>query len=659
MQIKRISGPWKSAERLMVAVSPSPLSERLVRWTRRMAYNLKAPWLAVFVEPTQPLSDEQKTQLARNLSLVHKLGGEVVTTSGSDVVETLMRVARQRNVTQIVIGKPARNRLQELLRGGSVVNQLVHASGEIDVYVVSGDKEEEPDRSLVTRPGLHSEPNQYMVAFLVVSAAVGICYFISISTASVVIGYQEIALILLLMIVLLANFLGRGPILLAATLSALLWNYLFIPPRFTFFITSLRDILIFGLYFIVALVTGNLTARQRAQARALRLREERMSAFSMMAQEVAHALTLDDVLQTAVEQVSQVFGAEIAILLPDAAGHLSSTPRLKSTMNLDLKELSVATWAFEHGQPAGRFTETLPTASTQYVPLVTPGGVVGVMGIQRAERLSVDQEVLLNTFANHIALAVEHALLAETARHTAVLNESERLASTLLDSVSLELRTPIAAIREAATALIDAHQMGDEGAELAYDNAIQTEATQLARVVDNLLDMTRLESGHLQLNLGWHSVSDLVSQSLKRVDKELANHELVIDVPADLPPVRVDLVLMEQVLVNLLHNAAVYTPKGVRVRVTARVEEPELVLSVADRGPGLPPADLKRVFEKFYRAPGSTPGGTGLGLSICRGLVEAHGGTISAENRPHGGARFTIRLPISKASNPNPTTDML
>jgi two-component system sensor histidine kinase KdpD len=654
MQIKRISGPWKSAERLMVAVSPSPLSGRLVRWTRRVAYNLKAPWLAVFVEPTQPLPDYQKTQLTRNLSLVHKLGGEVVTTSGNDVVETLMRVARQRNVTQIVIGKPAHNRLQELLRGGSVVNQLVHASGEIDVYVVTGDKEEESERPLLPRPQLSSGPNQYLVALLVVLAAVGICYVISVSSVSVVVGYQEVALILLLVMVLLANFLGRGPILVAATLSALLWNYLFIPPRFTLFITSLRDILIFGLYFLVALVTGNLTARQRAQAKALRLREERMSAFSTMAQEVAHALTLNDVLRTAVEQVSQVFDAEIAILLPDATGHLSNTLHEKSTLNLDQKEWSVATWAFEHGQTAGRFTETLPTAIAQYVPLVTPGGVVGVMGILRSERPSVDQEVLLNTFANHIALAVEHALLAETAQQTAVLAESERLASTLLDSVSQELRTPIAAIREAATVLMDAHKKGNEEAELAYGDEIQAEATQLTRVVDNLLDMTRLESGHLQLNLGWHSVSDLVSQSIRRVEKELATHDLVVDVPADLPVVQMDSVLMEQVLVNLLHNSAMHAPKGVRVCVTARVEGLELVVSVADRGPGLPPADLNRVFEKFYRAPGSAPGGTGLGLSICRGLVEAHGGTISAENRPHGGARFTVRLPIDGGSSPSP-----
>ncbi len=648
MHIKRIQGPWKSAERLMVAIGPSPFSERLVRWTRRMAYNLKAPWLAVFVEPMQPLSDVEKAQLAHTASLVHKLGGEVITVSGDDVVQTLMRVARQRNVTQVVIGKPAHNRLQELLRGGSVVNRLVHASGNIDVYVVTGDKEEGTARPLAIRPTLISGPNQYIIAAAIVIAAVGLCY--AISTGSPVLGYEEIALILLLLIVFLANFLGRGPILLAATLSALLWDFLFIPPRFTFFISTLRDTLLFGSYFIVALVTGNLTTRLRRQGQALQLREERMSALYRMAHEVAHAVTLDDVLRTSVEQVGQVFDAEIAILLPDSAGRLSRSPHPASTLALDEKEWSVATWAFEHGQVAGHFTETLPTATAQYVPLVTPGGVVGVMGVRmrRAEQFSVDQEALLDTFVSHIALAVERELLEEKSRQAAILAESERLSAALLDSVSHELRTPIATITAATDQLLAAHQQGDEATELARGDEIQEAAHQLTRVVDNLLDMTRLQSGHLKLNLDWYYVGDLIDQSVKPVAKELADHDLVIDLAPDLPLVRMDFVLMQQVLVNLLHNAATYTRPGVRIRITAKTEGSDLVLSVADRGPGLPPADLERVFDKFYRVPGSHSSGTGLGLSICKGLVEAHGGTIAAENRPtHGGARFTIRLPIA------------
>jgi two-component system sensor histidine kinase KdpD len=650
MHIKRIQGPWKSAERLMVAISPSPLSERLVRWTRRMAYNLKAPWLAVFVEPFHPLSDVEKTQLARTVSLVNKLGGEVITTSGDDIVPTLMRIARQRNVTQIVIGKPVHNRLQELLRGGSVVNRLVHASGEIDVYMVTGDKETVAERPVIPRPVLRSHPNQYALAVLVVTVAVAICYFLSNAAAPRVLGYQETALILLLVIVLLANFLGRGPILIAGALSALLWDFLFIPPKFTFLISTFQDTLLFGLYFIVALVTGNLTARQRNQRTALLLRERRMSALYTMAHQVAHAVTLDDVLRTAVEQVGQVFNAEIAILLPDSTGRLATSAHPASTLTLDQKEWSVAMWAFEHGQIAGRFTETLPTAAAQYLPLITPGGVVGVMGVRmrRVEQFSVDQEALLDTFINHIALAVERELLEDRSRHAAIVAESERLYATLLDSVSQELRTPIATIRDATSMLLEAHRSGDETAEIARSDDIQDAAQRLTRVVDNLLDMTRLQSGHLKLNLAWCSVTDLIERSIKRVSKELANHDLVIDIAPDLPPIQIDFDLMQQVLVNLLHNAATYTPPGVRVRITAKMAGSDLELSVADRGPGLPPTDLERVFDKFYRVPGSSSGGTGLGLSISKGLVEAHGGTITAENRPtHGGARFTIRLPLS------------
>ncbi|MEP7285488.1 MAG: sensor histidine kinase KdpD [Chloroflexota bacterium] len=646
MQVKAIHGPWKSLERLMVAVSPSPLSERLVRWTRRTAYTLKAPWLAVFIEPLHPLTDAQKIQLSRNLSLARKLGGEVVTTSGDNPVRELMRIAEQRNVTQIIVGKPTRSLFQEFLAGGSLVNQLVRVSGEIDVYVVTGDQTEETNRPVIVRPTLHSEPNQYILSLAVVLAAIAISYFL----ISPLISYHEVALVLLFVIVILANFVGRGPILMAATVSAVLWNFLFIPPRFTFFVSTLQDVLTLGLYLIIALVTGNLTARLSSQKRVVHLREDRTSALYTMARQIAEAATLDDVLRTAVEQVGGLFDADIAFLLPDAMHHLVSKPHPASTLTLDDKELSVAHWSFERGQPAGRFTDTLPTSTVQYLPLVTSGGVTGVMGVRlhHDEPPSADQEALLQTFASHIALAVERELLDERAQHAAVLAESERMYATLLDSVSHELRTPLAKIDLAATELIAPENQCNDEIQQTRGTAIKDYTVKLNGLVDNLLDMTRLEAGHLKLNLEMSDVSELVAASIKRVEKELADHDLVVDIAPDLPKVRMDFVLMEQVLVNLLDNAATYTLSGVRIRVTAQLEGHELVLSVADRGPGLPPADLDRIFDKFYRADGATLGGTGLGLSICKGFVEAHGGTITAENRPtHGGARFTIRLPIN------------
>lgn len=649
MQVKHIAGPWKSGERLMVAVSPSPLSERLVRWTRRMAYNLDAPWLAVYVESPPPLNDEQKALLARHLALARTLGGEVLTTVGDNIVETLMRVAHQRNVTQLVIGKPIHSWLGEVLSGGSLVDRLVHASGDIDVYVVTGDPAESSERPLVTYPTLNSGPNRYMIAVAVVAIITGVNLL-----AFPLIDYRAVALSLLFTVLLLAATVGRGPSLVAAALSAILWDYLFIPPRFTFLISELGDVMLFGMYFVIALVTGSLTARIRAQAKAARRQAEQTQALYTLAREIASAVTLDDVLRSAVRQIGQVFDAEVAVLLPTGASRLSTTPHPASTLSITSKEWSVASWSFDNGKPAGRFTDTLPVAEAQYLPLKTPSGVVGVMGIRMrsASPLSTDQEIFLETFVNQIALVIEREVLDEAAQRTAVLEESERLYATLLDSISHELRTPLATITGATSGLLDPNVNSDPQARQMLGQDVQEATERLNRLVDNLLDMTRLESGKLKLNLEWCDVSDLINVSLTQVEKDLADHQVIVEVAPDLPLVKIDYVLMEQVLVNLLHNAAMYTPPGTRVRVMAQAEGANLLIIVADRGPGLPAEASNRVFDKFYRAPGAASGGTGLGLSISKGLVEAHGGTITAENRANGGARFTIRLPLVTPPSP-------
>lgn len=647
MQVKHIPGPWPSLDRLMVAVSPSPLSERLIRWTRRTAYNLKAPWIAVYVESSNPLSAAAKAQLARNLSLVHKLGGEVVTVSDKDVVGALMQVAKQRNVTQIVVGKPARSSLQELFAGGSLVNRLIRASENVDIYVVRGDDSESGERPLIVRPALHSRFNQYLLAVMIVIVAVLVNVLLL-----PFITYQEVALLLLLVIIVMANFLGRGPILLAALLSALLWDYLFIPPQFTFYVSTVHDTLTLSLYAVVALITGNLTARLKDQQAATRGREKRLSALYAMSQKVMEANSLNDLLRTAVEQIGQALNAGIVFMLPVSPGRLSRMPHPASSFIPDEKELGVATWVFDNGEPAGKYTDTLPTAEAQYLPLTTPSGISGVVGLrmQNPEPLSAEQDTLLQTFIGQIALAVERELSEETKQSKAVFEESERLYATLLDSVSHELRSPLTAISGAIDQLSNPAIRDNPALLTTISESSQQAIERLNRLVDNLLDMTRLQSGRLSLNLEWHDVGKLIKSSVARVQKELANHDLVIDIAPNLPRIQIDFVLMEQVLVNLLDNAATYTPAGVRIRITARQENSDLVLSVADRGPGLPPADVERVFDKFYRAPGVGAGGTGLGLSICRGLVEAHGGTIIAENRPtRGGARFTIRLPIENA----------
>jgi two-component system sensor histidine kinase KdpD len=434
-------------------------------------------------------------------------------------------------------------------------------------------------------------------------------------------------------------------------LSAIIWDLLFIPPLYTLSIGKLEDTLMLGTYFIVALVTGNLTTRLRAQERAVRRRERRLAALYVFARDVTTARTLDAVLQTAIRQIGQAFDAEAAILLSQPSGQLGR-PHPASTLALNEKELSVATWAFANRKHAGRFTDTLPSAEAHYLPLHTPGGVVGVLGIRphSPDRPPLDQETMLETFANQVALVIERTTLDKAAERSEVLAESERLYKTLLNSVSHELRTPLTAITGAATSLLDPKIGSDRAAREALSQEIDEAATRLNRIVENLLDMTRLESGRLRLNLEWCDVNDLVSITLNRLKNELADHEVLVDVAPDLPLVWIDFGLMEQALYNLAHNSAVHTPPGTRVRVSARVEGQELILGVADRGPGLPSQDVERVFDKFYRAPGALAGGTGLGLSITRGLVEAHGGRITAENRSNGGVRFTIRLPLNSAA---------
>ncbi len=645
MQLKAIPGPWKSSERLMVAISPSPTSARLIRWTRRMAYNMTAPWLAIYVESPTPLSAKAQEQLKQNLNRVYALGGEVVTLVGTNVAQAILQSARQRNVTQIVVGKPERTRWQEWLSGGSLVDRVIRASGEIDVYVISGDTEDMAARPSIPHPEIHSPLNQYILSSLVVAAAV-----IGNLLLLPLIGYQAVGLVLLTVVVFMGYFFGRGPILLAAIVSALLWDYLFIPPRFTFNIFETQDWITFLLYFVVAVVLGTITAQRNGQEKLLRQREANATALYTMTRDTSQAISLDDALRAVVKEIGQVFNARVAIALKGPDGTLSETPHPASTLAMDDREWSAANWAFERKQVAGRFSETLPTAVGRYWPLNVTGDVVGALGVQLDTPLQPEQESLIQTFAGHAALVIERESLETRAQQAALAQESERLYATLLDSVSHELRTPLTAITGAAAGLLDPAVQRNSDKQQALGTEIQTAAQRLNRLVDNLLDMSRIESGRMALHLEWCDVHDLIDVSVKQVASELADHDLVLDLAPNLPLVRMDFALMEQVLVNLLHNAAMYTPPGVRVRVTASTEDSELVLSVADRGPGLPPADMERVFQKFYRAPGAKAGGTGLGLSICKGFVEAHGGTIAAENRPtRGGARFIIRLPIGGA----------
>jgi two-component system, OmpR family, sensor histidine kinase KdpD len=462
------------------------------------------------------------------------------------------------------------------------------------------------------------------------------------------IGYEAIALVYLLAVVLLALFVGRGPIVFGAALTALGWSFMFAPPRFSFHIGSFYDKMMFAMYFVVALTVAQLTARLRAERLAEQKREERSRALYLFTRELADAGDRADILERVVNQVGRVFNAEIALLLPaEATGNkLNLIP--KSTWQLNESEHRFAARAREENQVVNG-TPDAAVPSALYLPLTAGAAPEGVLAIRLKSgiELSSDQRDLLENFARQTALVLDRQRLREAETNTRLLVESERFGRTLLNSVSHELRTPLSAIAAAATTLRDSGGLNPTQQKLSAE--IDAATSRLNRVVQSLLSAARIQSGQVRPNLDWCDISDVVRVTLREVANLLAKHRVEKRLEPSLPLIRADFTLMQQALANLLVNAAIHTPSGTQIDVSAHKDGTDLVLQVADNGPGLPGDQIDRVFDLFHRPPGSKPGGTGLGLAIVKGFVEAQAGRVQARNRPEGGATFSIHMPIGEA----------
>ncbi len=645
-QVMQIQQPWKTGHRLLVAVSASPLSAQLVRWTRRLADSLDGQWLALHVETSRPIGEAEQAQLTRNLALARELGAEVVTSVDEDVIRGVLRVARQHNVTQIVVGKPAPGGWRQYFGGGPLPRRLVEESGDIDIHVVRAGNADGAQPPRETRPRNPQAWNQYALGLAVVGGVTLFGHLLN----PLVVNYRAVALLYLLAVVVLALFVGRGPVLVAATVSALLWNFFFLPPVYTFWITTFEDGLMFGMYFVVAVVMGQLVSRFRAQERAERRREERTAALYLLTRELVEAVTVDAIVKVIVNHIGTLFRAEAAVLLANGNGRLATAPRPGGTLTLSDKEFTVAAWVFQHNQKAGQFTDNLPSSEAIHIPLATAGNPVGVLAVRWPGRVSptFEQTALLDSIARQAALVLDRQRLHEVAQQSQLAAESERLSRTLLDSISHELRTPIAAIASAAGVLGETSGAMPPGFENVLGE-IREAVDRLNRLVGNLLDIARVESGQVKPKLDWCDVGDLIHVTVKHLERELGGRPVEITIEPALPLVWLDFVLMEQALTNLLLNAANHTPAGRAVRLTAARVGRQLVLTVTDEGPGIPEASLPRLFDKFYRVPGTATGGTGLGLSIVKGFVEAQNGRVQVENQSSGGARFTISLPLGDA----------
>jgi two-component system sensor histidine kinase KdpD len=655
MHAHDITGPWPAGWRIMVCVGPSPLSTQLVRTARRIAERRHAEWLAVYVETPQHyrLSHAGRDRLVQTLRLAEQLGGEAVTIPGENVAEDLIRYAVSRNVTELVIGKSLRPRWMELLRG-SLVAEVIGKSGNINVYVITNTDARTAgppprQRWSVSVASLGGYPLSITTVGLAAVLATLLRTFLAL---------PNLSLVFLTAVLFSAVSWGLGPSILAAILSMMAYDFFFVDPVHTFTISDPQDILALIVFLMAAGLTSHLAARARDQAAAARRREAKTAALYVLSHKIAGAAGLDNVLRAIVDQVAHIVNARVVALLPED-GRLVLRQAHPPETRLTEAEMAAATWAWQHDQPTGRGTDTLPGNEWFYLPLHTAQGTLGILGLRLeppGTGLAPDQRRLVEALAVQAAVGIERTRLVQDMESARVLAETERLRTALLSSISHDLRTPLASITGAVTSLLARDANFDELARRELLLTIQEEAEQLDRFVGNLLDMTRLESGALTLNREWVEIGDVIGAALNRMEQRLSQHQLVVSVPTGLPMLRLDFVLVEQVLVNLLDNAAKYSPPGKSIRVSALRAGQAVVVEVEDEGIGVPPTDLERIFDKFYRVQRGDrqTAGTGLGLSICRGIVEAHGGTIVASIPGTGrGTIFRLTLPLD--SQPSPT----
>jgi two-component system, OmpR family, sensor histidine kinase KdpD len=649
MQAHAIKGPWAAGERVLVCISGDRESVAVVRHARRVADQLKAPWTALHVETGRNLrmTEVERNRVAEAMRLAQRLGGETVTLPGQDVADTIAEYARTNNVTQLIVVDSPRARWRDWLHG-SVAQQLIRKVGGAIVQVVTQLPEEAAPREATAtapaEPGTSTLDSQPWIGSLVCVAVALVVALLLRDT----LGVASIALAFLTAVLVSAVTWGLLPSLFACLVSVLAYNFFFLPPLYTFTITDPENIVTLFFFGLAAVITSNLTARVRAQAITARSRARVTEELYMFSRKLAVATNLDDLLWATAHQIALMLKVHVVLLLPQE-GTITVRAGFPPEDTLDEADLAAAKWCWEKNHPAGRGADTLPGARRLFLPMQTGRGAVGVIGIDRDEpgpMLTPDQQRLLDALSDQASLAIERVNLVAAVDSARLAVETDRLRSALLTSISHDLRTPLASILGSATSLSGAM---DQATRDALARTIQEEAERLNRFIGNMLDMTRLESGPLPLRTAPSELSDVVGATLRRASRILNGHVVEVKMQPNLPLLELDEVLFEQALFNLLDNAAKYAPTGTRITVSAWREEGRVFVQVLDEGDGIPPTDLDRIFDKFYRAGGTDRrrAGTGLGLAISRGFIEAMGGTLTAANRrDRSGAAFTIALPV-------------
>ncbi|WP_374554023.1 DUF4118 domain-containing protein [Aquitalea pelogenes] len=638
---------WHARERLLICVGHGPGTEKLVRSGKRLAASLDADWIAVFVETPalQRLPEAQRARIMKGLKLAQELGAETTVLGGSDLAATLLAYARSRNVSKLVVGKSSAGPLRRLLRQ-PLLEQLTRQADDVDVYVVS--HEHDPDstasqegfnRLLFGEASRQKQGHGYVAALLACLLTTGL-----VSLLTPFFDLSNVVMLYLLAVVLIAVRFGRGPGVLASLVSVATFDFFFVPPRLSLSVSDTQYLLTFAVMFAVALIISQLAARLRFEANIATYRERRTRALYELGRELAAALTANQIIDIAVSRLQPLFNASIVLLTPNSQEQLRAEN--DSTAQADL---GVAQWVYDKQQAAGLGTQTLPSNAMLYLPLKAPmrnRGVLAVLPEQQDQVFLPEQQRLLETCAAQIALALERVHYVEVAQDAIVAMESERLRNSVLSVISHDLRTPLTTLVGLSSLLAEGQVDARKQASIAQ--SIQEESLRMNHLVTNLLDMARLQSG-VKLNKAWQLLDDVVGSALRACQRNLQGHQLEVALASDLPVLEYDAVLIERVLVNLLENAAKYTPPGSHITLLAQPEGATIRVCVQDDGPGLPSGLEQKLFDKFSRGNSeSTTPGVGLGLAICRSIVEAHGGQITASNRQPHGAAFCFTLPVSQ-----------
>ncbi len=640
-----VASTWPAGERILVCVGAAPSSGRLIRAAARMAAGLRCPWVAVYVETTaRPMSDADRERLDVHLRVAETLGATVTRLSGAGIAETLLQYARKHNVTRLVVGKPTHSRLRDRLRG-SLLDAIVRGSGDIDVHVIRGDGGGEPSSRASRTSSARAPSWAYFAAALLVVATLGLAVVVRSA-----LDLPDLEMLFLLAVMVTAVWFGRGPSILAAALGIASYDYFFVPPSHTFSVEDRRYFLTFAMMFGVGFVMSELAGRLRRQERDARSREERTAVLYALTRELAVTDEPRVIAAIAARHAAETFAAKAVVLGASEDGALAAIGAVPESTGMDEKDLGVAKWSFEHDELAGLGTDTLPGATMLCAPLRAGASRLGVLALVPRDKgaLRTDQRAFLDVLSRQIAVALERARLSDEAKHAALRAKTEEMRSSLLSAVSHDLRTPLASITGAATSLRDDTNL-DPTTRTELVEAIVDQAERLERLVANLLDMTRLESGAVLLRRDWVPLDETIGSALTRLEARLGDRPVHVSIAPDVPLVSVDPVLLEQVFVNLLENAEKYTPPGSPIDVRARRDGDRIAIDVRDHGAGIPAGAEALVFDKFYRGPSTGVSGVGLGLAICKGIVEAHGGTIRAENEPDGGASFRLSLPVGGA----------